>query len=158
MTNTGTVSRARRRRGHAVMLASDWSSLIWPLIGQDKSGDLTTSLRLVKNYHMTWIMVSDWSIKISHVTQILASIWSRLITWHEYLASDWSMLTIIRSHWSGNGLGFIDTDPTYTLEQCAELHLVECGEVSKASLWLVNTGLWLVHTYNTNFSLVRGLS
>jgi len=28
----------------------------------------------------------------------------------------------------GNGLGFIDTDPTYTLEQCAELHLVECGE------------------------------
>ena len=56
------------------MLASDWSSLIWPLIGQDKSGDLTNSLRLVKNYHMTWIMVSDWSIKISHVTQILASI------------------------------------------------------------------------------------
>ena len=28
----------------------------------------------------------------------------------------------------GNGLGFIDTDPTFTLEQCAELHLVECGE------------------------------
>merc|ERR1719378_336287 len=28
----------------------------------------------------------------------------------------------------GNGLGFIDTDPTYTLEQCAELHLVECGD------------------------------
>ena len=28
----------------------------------------------------------------------------------------------------GNGLGFIDTDETFTLEQCAELHLVECGE------------------------------
>ena len=28
----------------------------------------------------------------------------------------------------GNGLGFLDTDPTFTLEQCAELHLVECGE------------------------------
>ena len=28
----------------------------------------------------------------------------------------------------GNGLGFIDTDPTFTLEQCNELHLVECGE------------------------------
>jgi len=28
----------------------------------------------------------------------------------------------------GNGLGFIDTDPTYTLEQCNELHLVECGD------------------------------
>jgi len=28
----------------------------------------------------------------------------------------------------GNGLGFIDTDSTFTLEQCAELHLVECGE------------------------------
>merc|ERR1719195_990398 len=28
----------------------------------------------------------------------------------------------------GNGLGFLDTDDTYTLEQCAELHLVECGE------------------------------
>ena len=27
----------------------------------------------------------------------------------------------------GNGLGFLDTDPTFTLEQCAELHLVECG-------------------------------
>ena len=28
----------------------------------------------------------------------------------------------------GNGLGFLDTDETFTLEQCAELHLVECGE------------------------------
>jgi len=28
----------------------------------------------------------------------------------------------------GNGLGFLDTDDTFTLEQCAELHLVECGE------------------------------
>jgi len=28
----------------------------------------------------------------------------------------------------GNGLGFMDTDDTFTLEQCAELHLVECGE------------------------------
>jgi len=27
----------------------------------------------------------------------------------------------------GNGLGFLDTDETFTLEQCAELHLVECG-------------------------------
>jgi len=27
----------------------------------------------------------------------------------------------------GNGLGFLDTDDTFTLEQCAELHLVECG-------------------------------
>ena len=27
----------------------------------------------------------------------------------------------------GNGLGFLDNDPTFTLEQCAELHLVECG-------------------------------
>ena len=27
----------------------------------------------------------------------------------------------------GNGLGFIDTDPTFTLEQCEELHLVDCG-------------------------------
>ena len=25
-------------------------------------------------------------------------------------------------------MGFLDTDPTFTLEQCAELHLVECGE------------------------------
>jgi len=28
----------------------------------------------------------------------------------------------------GNGLAFLDTDETFTLEQCAELHLVECGE------------------------------
>ena len=28
----------------------------------------------------------------------------------------------------GNGLGFLDTDDSFTLEQCAELHLVECGE------------------------------
>merc|ERR1711892_285889 len=28
----------------------------------------------------------------------------------------------------GNGLGFLDTDDTFTLEQCAELHLVECGD------------------------------
>ena len=28
----------------------------------------------------------------------------------------------------GNGLAFIDTDESYKLEQCAELHLVECGE------------------------------
>merc|ERR1712156_149623 len=28
----------------------------------------------------------------------------------------------------GNGLGFLDTDESFTLEQCAELHLVECGE------------------------------
>lgn len=28
----------------------------------------------------------------------------------------------------GNGLAFIDTDPSFELEQCAELHLVECGE------------------------------
>jgi len=28
----------------------------------------------------------------------------------------------------GNGLAFIDTDEDYKLEQCAELHLVECGE------------------------------
>jgi len=28
----------------------------------------------------------------------------------------------------GNGLAFMDTDDTFTLEQCAELHLVECGE------------------------------
>merc|ERR1719220_1378233 len=28
----------------------------------------------------------------------------------------------------GNGLGFLDTDETFTLEQCAELHLVGCGE------------------------------
>lgn len=28
----------------------------------------------------------------------------------------------------GNGLGFMDTDDTFTLEQCAELHLVDCGE------------------------------
>lgn len=27
----------------------------------------------------------------------------------------------------GNGLGFLDNDETFTLEQCAELHLVECG-------------------------------
>merc|ERR1712203_673764 len=27
----------------------------------------------------------------------------------------------------GNGLGFLDTDDTFTLEQCAELHLVDCG-------------------------------
>jgi hypothetical protein len=27
----------------------------------------------------------------------------------------------------GNGLGFLDTDETFTLEQCAELHLVECS-------------------------------
>jgi len=27
----------------------------------------------------------------------------------------------------GNGLGFMDTDDTFTLEQCAELHLVDCG-------------------------------
>merc|ERR1712123_110145 len=27
----------------------------------------------------------------------------------------------------GNGLGFMDTDDTFTLEQCAELHLVESG-------------------------------
>jgi hypothetical protein len=27
----------------------------------------------------------------------------------------------------GNGLAFLDTDPTFTLEQCEELHLVECG-------------------------------
>merc|ERR1712106_1245511 len=26
----------------------------------------------------------------------------------------------------GNGLGFLDTDDSFTLEQCAELHLVEC--------------------------------
>jgi hypothetical protein len=28
----------------------------------------------------------------------------------------------------GNGLGFLDNDYTFTLEQCAELHLVECGD------------------------------
>merc|ERR1711970_1592791 len=28
----------------------------------------------------------------------------------------------------GNGLGFLDTDDTFSLEQCAELPLVECGE------------------------------
>jgi len=28
----------------------------------------------------------------------------------------------------GNGLAFLDTDETFTLEQCAELHLVECGD------------------------------
>ena len=28
----------------------------------------------------------------------------------------------------GNGLAFMDTDDTFTLEQCAEVHLVECGE------------------------------
>lgn len=28
----------------------------------------------------------------------------------------------------GNGLAFVDTDPSYNLEQCAELHLVECGD------------------------------
>jgi len=28
----------------------------------------------------------------------------------------------------GNGLAFIDTDEEYKLEQCEELHLVECGE------------------------------
>jgi len=28
----------------------------------------------------------------------------------------------------GNGLAFIDTDESYKLEQCEELHLVECGE------------------------------
>jgi len=28
----------------------------------------------------------------------------------------------------GNGLGFLDTDDSFTLEQCAELHLVECGD------------------------------
>jgi len=28
----------------------------------------------------------------------------------------------------GNGLGFLDTDDTFTLEQCEELHLVECGD------------------------------
>merc|ERR1711936_1045739 len=27
----------------------------------------------------------------------------------------------------GNGLAFIDTDESYKLEQCEELHLVECG-------------------------------
>ena len=31
----------------------------------------------------------------------------------------------------GNGLAFIDTDPSFELEQCAELHLVECGERTK---------------------------
>ena len=29
---------------------------------------------------------------------------------------------------NGNGLAFIDTDESYKLEQCEELHLVECGE------------------------------
>merc|ERR1711936_190180 len=28
----------------------------------------------------------------------------------------------------GNGLAFIDTDESYKLEQCEELHLVECGQ------------------------------
>jgi len=28
----------------------------------------------------------------------------------------------------GNGLGFLDTDDSFTLEQCAELPLVECGD------------------------------
>merc|ERR1712183_1002177 len=28
----------------------------------------------------------------------------------------------------GNGLAFIDTDESYKLEQCNELHLVDCGE------------------------------
>merc|ERR1719232_2298008 len=28
----------------------------------------------------------------------------------------------------GNGLGFLDTDDTFTLEQCVDLPLVECGE------------------------------
>ena len=56
--------------------------------------------------------------------------------WHWLL---YSVLTSCDKYWycqegrselrtCGNGLGFIDTDPTYTLEQCNELHLVECGD------------------------------
>ena len=73
----------------------------WPLIGQKLSLDLDTGLWLAYSYHISWILASDWSrkitclgcwplnvwkwsreqntflwlVEINHVTRILASDW-----------------------------------------------------------------------------------